>query len=57
MIVDKSKLAAGSSIRKSHCAIVGGFHHCAVKKVFDGAGFAFGDELPLLLKAPIRTND
>ena len=23
----------------------------------NGAGFAFGDELPLLLKAPIRTND
>ena len=27
------------------------------KLPFNGAGFAFGDELPLLLKALIRTND
>ena len=27
------------------------------KLPFNGAGFAFGDELPLLLKALIRTNE
>ena len=38
----KSKLASGGSIRKSHCAIVCGFHHCVIEKVFNFAGFTFG---------------
>ena len=38
----KGKLASGGGVRKTHGTVVGGFHHCAVKKIFYFAGFAFG---------------